>query len=257
MNISDIVSALVPIFTARKLKKLIAQMQAARGRTPDDLHVMRWVAMQMPDAPPQDPRWTEALALAREALANGSLVLLGNRGTGKSQLAVSLLAEACQRKDSDSPRPPQMLLLSDMLLRLRATFSPEADTTERQEMEKISQASLLIVDELQDGSGTTWAEQKLTDCIAARYQKQLPTVFCANVSEDKLADALGASISDRFTEGSSGVLDMNWASVRADVPNLPKLSALLAALGPLAKKEEVDEEERRTNAEFEKRIGKK
>lgn len=232
---TELVTALVPdVFPAATLVQLISRLKTSGA---GELHVARWLAMRMPGAVPISNEWDDFKAAMLDTLKHGNVVLLGPRGCGKSQLAVEALAEQVQKKGDiglisawQYPKQPRMLLLSEMSQELRETFTAESDKSEKSVMDKFAQAALLIVDELQDGSGTTFSEQRLTDAIALRYRNGLPTIFASNVPESALSKAVGPTIASRFQEGGSGCLVCEWSSLRTLVPNVPPLHEITEEL---------------------------
>lgn len=221
-----IVDSLLPHISPLMLRAYMRRMANAGA---GHLHIVRWLTMHDP-ANIIEPDWIAMRDIVLKTLEHGNVLLYGPKGCGKTQLAVAALGEMCMSKTWDSPKPPKMLLLSELSKDLRATFGPNSEKTEDEVIGGFTQASLLILDELQDGSGTQFEESRVTDILATRYKNQLPTIFATNSKSEKLVESLGATIASRFQEGGSGKMACDWNSLRPQVPNLPKFDEIYAIL---------------------------
>jgi DNA replication protein DnaC len=125
-----------------------------------------------------DAAATRALKDAFEAAQNfaqkprGWLVLTGDYGSGKTHLAAAI---ANQRVSLGEP--PLFVMVPDLLDHLRATFSPNSQTTFDRRFEEIRTAPLLVLDDLGTQSMTPWVREKLYQLFNYRYSAELPTVF--------------------------------------------------------------------------------
>ena len=114
--------------------------------------------------------WQAAKGLA--ANPTGWLLLTGERGCGKTHLAVAIGGE-CLKQGYTVHRA----FVSDLLDHLRATFRPNSDVTYDDLFEQVKMADLLILDDLGAQGSTPWAEEKLFQIVVYRYDLRLPTVI--------------------------------------------------------------------------------
>jgi DNA replication protein DnaC len=68
-------------------------------------------------------------------------------------------------------------MLPDLLDHLRATFSPNSNTSYDRRFDEIRTAPLLILDDLGTQSMTPWVREKLYQLFNYRYIAELPTVI--------------------------------------------------------------------------------
>jgi hypothetical protein len=182
---------------------------------------------------PERDKIVESVILATRE-CRGSIAIIGARGVGKTQIAATLIGNRCDPEFGCGwmENHPRYSSLTGLLRSVRATFNGEGN--EANLFREMERASLLVVDDLQDGSGRSFQEQTMTDLFDARYGNQLPTIFIAssdregNLSAKVLAGIVGPSIVDRFTESGSTVVPIAWPSVRADVCALPDIADVVA-----------------------------
>ena len=121
----------------------------------------------------------------------GWLVLLGSCGTGKTHLAAAI-----GNRRLELGEPAVFIVVPDLLDHLRASFSPNSETTFDELFESVRQAPLLILDDLGTQTSTSWATEKLFQILNHRYMNRLPTVITTNVPLDELGDRLASRMAD-------------------------------------------------------------
>ena len=214
--------------TAIKPALLLAELLRMEKAGVGFLHIMQHLSFYF--SPSGDEAWLATLAEARAAIKHGSLALVGPRGSGKTQIAAELMADAVA---GDDWKPMARTLdLSELSLELRATYSKDAETSEAQVLAGLRNARLLVLDDLQEDSGSGFAEQKISDLLGWRYKNSRPTVFVANTTINDLAKSLGKSVSSRMQQGSSGVILCDGESWRPTAMVWPAHADVLALLMP-------------------------
>jgi DNA replication protein DnaC len=145
-----------------------------------------------------DAAATRALKEAFEAAQSfagkprGWLVLAGDYATGKTHLAASIANQRAQLGE-----PPLFVMVPDLLDHLRATFSPNSQTTFDRRFDEIRTAPLLVLDDLGTQSMTPWVREKLYQLFNYRYNAELPTVF--TIAADAL-DGMDARLHSRLLD---------------------------------------------------------
>ena len=178
----------------------------------------------------QHPAWTQTLTKLRNLLLRpgGCIVgLLGQRGTGKTQLGVALGRYVAEQALLGSPlvrtrEPALYASLPALLARVRATFnSGRGGETEARITSALSRCRLLILDETHEAGGSDWAASFFTTLIDARYADALDTVIITNQKPATFAQSIGESVADRLRE-CGGFVECCWPSFRGgageDVP---------------------------------------
>ena len=122
----------------------------------------------------------------------GWFVLTGDYATGKTHLAAAIANHRAQLGD-----PPLFVMVPDLLDHLRATFSPNSQTTFDRRFDEIRTAPLLVLDDLGTQSMTPWVREKLYQLFNYRYNAELPTVI--TIAADSL-DELDARIRSRILD---------------------------------------------------------
>jgi DNA replication protein DnaC len=122
----------------------------------------------------------------------GWLVLMGGYGSGKTHLAAAIANYRAGLGD-----PPLFVMVPDLLDHLRATFSPNSNTTFDRRFDEIRTAPLLVLDDLGTQSMTAWVREKLYQLFNYRYNAELPTVITTADSMNEM----DARIRSRLLDG--------------------------------------------------------
>ena len=122
----------------------------------------------------------------------GWLILTGDYADGKTHLAAAIANHRAELGD-----PPLFIMVPDLLDHLRATFSPNSQTTFDRRFDEIRTAPLLMLDDLGTQSMTPWVREKLYQLFNYRYNAELPTVI--TIAADSL-DELDARIRSRLLD---------------------------------------------------------
>lgn len=111
---------------------------------------------------------------------HGWLVLVGDRGCGKTHLAAAVKNEREQLG-----LPTLFMTVPDLLDYLRATYAPTSDVTYDRGFDAIRKTPVLILDDYGAHSATPWAEEKLFQLLNYRLNARLPTMITTNVPLDR------------------------------------------------------------------------
>ncbi len=157
---------------------------------------------------PCHENWEQALQKCKTIVANptgGIVLLLGDRGNGKTQCAVEAIKATCQ------------LLRSCLYLRAREINNIMLDMQDNhqreQAIDKFVRPFLLVLDETQEKFDTNFATRSLSLIIDKRYGAKKSTIMIANCNEQQIKGILGPSIIDRIKEGG-GAIVFDWPSFR-------------------------------------------
>lgn len=153
-----------------------------------------------------DSPWGLAYARLSARPELGTILLWGNRGSGKTQLACKLIADRCREA-----RTARYTTAIDLFLDLRAAMH----SGDEKDVLKAHQApSLLVIDDIHERGETGWENRMLFHLLDRRYRDLTDTVLITNEKKPEAIAALGASIVDRLRE-SGGFVECNWPSFRA------------------------------------------
>ena len=131
----------------------------------------------------------ESLVQARAAAIEfvnkqqGWMLLTGQRGCGKTHLAIAIAGEYAQRGTSVF-----RAFVPDLMDYLRGTFNPNSPLSYDELFEQVKNAPLLILDDLGGERSSSWAEEKLYQIVVYRHELQLPTVITSTLSLEELKE---------------------------------------------------------------------
>jgi len=150
--------------------------------------------------------YSKALAVIH---VGGTVLLLGDRGNGKTQCGVELIRSLC----FNDLRSCRYIRCREIGMKLREAFGGKSNLTEMAAMEQFVRPYLLVIDECQERMESDFEVRSLTLIIDKRYGECKPSVLIANCSEKNFTSLLGPSIIDRAKEGGGAVL-FDWPSFR-------------------------------------------
>lgn len=152
--------------------------------------------------------WTDLHDRAKFRLGTGAtLAFIGNRGTGKTQMAVWLM---CHQTDNrlKSARYTKAL---EIFCSIRATYNGEK--SELKAIEEWTRPELLVIDEAQVRGETDFENRILTHILDKRYDSLKDTIIISNLKREDFLTSLGRSITSRMTE-TGGIFEFAWESFR-------------------------------------------
>lgn len=153
----------------------------------------------------------KALELEERVIGGDCLLILcGDRGPGKTQIATKW-AEMAAKRDQGS----RYFKSHDLLGIIKQQFEDDRQLKgkARETLQQAKKVSLLILDEWSELAGTNWEQRTLTNLIDHRYDNLLSTVIITNHKPAEAAAAVGRSIWSRAEE-TGGVVNCNWKSYR-------------------------------------------
>ena len=152
--------------------------------------------------------WTKAFAEIG-ALNNGYIVaLLGQRGTGKTQMAVQIMRQHISRL-----RSAFYTAALDIFLSVRD--ANRTQTSEKQALSKYVVPYLLVIDECQERGETPFEDRMLTYIIDSRYGGLHNTILISNQTSAEFEKSMGSSVLSRMQE-TGGIKLFNWSSFRVN-----------------------------------------
>lgn len=134
----------------------------------------------------------------------GSLILLGEYGTGKSHLAVA----ACR-----SFGRVWFVSGNSLVFALRATYR---DRLAFDPIERAQSAKLFILDDVGLSSGGRDELPLIHEILDHRHNERKPTIITSNLPYDGLASVLGERMMDRLRQSAFRVLTFTGASHRRE-----------------------------------------
>ena len=161
-------------------------------------------------------QYAEKHATAYKALLEGdcAVLVIGPRGTGKTQLAVEysvmLERDLCEVGEDWAGRPENKTRLTHAYYRLGDLFEKQKasfDDKSEGPLKRAANVDLLVLDELQEVTGSNWEMQQLTRLIDQRYLTMKRTVMVANLAFASAKEFLGDSAWSRLSE--TGVV-LEW-----------------------------------------------
>lgn len=152
--------------------------------------------------------WNEQWIKLKSVLGNGIIaVLIGNRGAGKTQMAVCAIREMCRRA-----HPAQYVKALNFFLDIRETYQNK-EKSENEIINKYCAPKLLVIDAVENRSESAFENLLLNHLIDMRYDQVKDTILIGNQTESEFAASMGPSIVDRIHECGIKII-CNWKSFR-------------------------------------------
>lgn len=160
-----------------------------------------------PDGSPWSIKRTQLAERIRDS--RESLILLhGDRGTGKTQLA----ADLCWFQISVGGTA-QYTTAADMFRQIRESFR-DGGEGESACIRRFAAPRLLVIDEAHERGHTDFEDRTLVSIIDKRYGDMRHTLIVTNEKPEKAAQTLGPSVWSRMNE-TGGLVHANWTNYRA------------------------------------------
>lgn len=127
---------------------------------------------------------------------NHNLLIMGNPGTGKSHLSLSI-AKYLRSKEIGSVG---FITTGKLLAIVKDTYQKGASRTENDIFKDIESLDFLVLDDLgaEVGSASefSWSRTKIFEIVNSRIGK--PTVYTTNFNDKNIAEAVGERVSSRL-----------------------------------------------------------
>ena len=188
-------------FPPRHVRKLTAVMRGDEDGAEGDLHttksLLRWPA-------PEAAKMERALERLKHP-DGGVVVVVGPRGTGKTQMATDLALVYHRDQVLDESMPEHY--------RDTMSYRPLADLYEAEKaawnrreggnagpLQAAGACGFLVLDEIQDVMNSEWERVQLTRLFDRRYAAVKRTILITNMKTDGLCKHLGESMWSRIRE---------------------------------------------------------
>lgn len=145
----------------------------------------RYLNAHLDDAPEAVKGWD----------GEGSLMLHGPYGSGKTSLAIGCLLELIHEHE----RGGLFITTAALLDRIKATFDKGSDADKRI-LTRVEECTVLVLDDLGAERMTEWVEERLYALINARYNAERATIITTNLKPSELADHIGERTAWRVAE---------------------------------------------------------
>lgn len=139
--------------------------------------------------------------------ADSILLLLGDRGCGKTQIATWLASSRVAGGFGAGIYAKAF----DLLAEIKQSWSGRG--VESEILRRYRTTSFLVIDEFQERSESDWDNRTLTNIIDHRYDRRLATLLIANLTPDEASKHIPRSILSRCQE-TGGIIECGWGSYR-------------------------------------------
>lgn len=153
-----------------------------------------------------------AQGFAEQLQRGRCLMLVGPCGTGKTHLAMAVLAEVIH-----AGYKGRYATAADISAAVRATYRGEG--SESKALDAFIEPDLLVLDEIGVLRDTDHERHCLYRTIDGRYQAQRPAILCGNVTVAEAEEALGEQAFSRLQENGGIRLSLVWDDYRAGRAN--------------------------------------
>lgn len=147
-------------------------------------------------------------AIKGKMQTGGIFAVIGNRGSGKTQLGASVVGHVT----IDLDHTAMYRKAFDMFLRIREAMNEKGDS-ERAAVAEFSRPYLLVIDAYEVRGETPFENRVMDHIIDLRYDALRPTLIISNETPEQFSKSVGPSIIDRIRE-TGGIISMDWKSFR-------------------------------------------
>ncbi len=179
-----------------------------------------WAASGVPKRHQQMPAFIDEQLSACERMLDsfdsGAIwAILGEWGTGKTQMAAWVVRAACK-----TLRSARFTTAIEFFVRLRSPYRD--DSTHRDESAVIHEFTafdLLVIDDAHVRADSDFENRLLHHVIDKRHGAMRETILTSNQSEAVFCDTIGGAVVDRMC-AAGGIIECNWPSFRGRKDNV-------------------------------------
>lgn len=169
---------------------------------------------------PTEGPWRAAYDRLKVKVGTGFLyVVMGNRGTGKTQLGTAMIGRTCYKHN----RKALYVKAIDIFIALREAYRKDGDA-ESKVINRFVYPDLLVIDAMEERGETAFEDRLLNHIIDKRYDNCDDTLLITNQTPEAFATSAGPSIVSRIHETGDKVV-CDWESFRKKGADLPPPSA--------------------------------
>jgi DNA replication protein DnaC len=173
---------------------------------------VRYHDANIDEYPVKDERQKKVIEFFREyvkkpARQMENLIIFGPKGTGKTHMVCALVR---------SIKFAKRYKLLDIVTRVKNSYSRSSEETELDIISELSNASVLVIDEVGRQGGTQFEGNLMFQIIDTRYENLLPTILVSNLpvtGDISITSYLGATTMDRINENAFEIA-CEWTSYR-------------------------------------------
>ena len=137
-------------------------------------------------------------------VTDGAIIgIVGNTGTGKTQLAVEVMKyfAMVMARGMDGPRIwSRYIRAAELATQVRAAFSKGADSSEADMIGRFCRPDLLVIDEFSEAGTSEWERRLFGLILDRRYGDMRSTFVISNGTPDDLRRIIGERAIDRMRE---------------------------------------------------------
>jgi DNA replication protein DnaC len=151
----------------------------------------------------------------------GWLVFGGPSGSGKTHLAAAIANYRLKER-----KPALYSSAPDLLDHLRAAFAPGSEIAYDELFDRMSNAPLLVIDDLKASGGSSWAREKLEQLLNYRYNHRMPTVIVIISPMEEMEERIRSRLTDPAISRYYPLDAARTPAPEADIMSLPKLKSM-------------------------------
>ena len=122
-------------------------------------------------------------------------LFIGNPGNGKTYLS-----NCIANRLLENYIPVISVSINSLLDRIRKTYNTWGQEAEDEIIRRLSNADLLIIDDLGTEQLTDWSRSKIYNIIDSRYRNELPLIITTNKTIEDINEDYGKRTADRILE---------------------------------------------------------
>jgi DNA replication protein DnaC len=139
-----------------------------------------------------------------------SAIFTGERGTGKTHIAVGIAHRLIVKNDATAV----FVTVQRLIRAIRETWRRDSEKTESEVIAVYADPDLLILDEVGVQAGSENEKQILFDLLNERYERRKSTIMLTNLSVEESKEFLGERVFDRLREDGGKFIPFKWDSYR-------------------------------------------